>query len=183
MVIALDAGRPDDQSSFGARNDIHRIARVQQPQHAMQFDLGRMQTDDLAANTAQPWPIALGAHTAAIHDDSGIGELAIRDECFPVALNLVLAESYGDSLQQCAIVYLRFTSDIKRSGKSRRQGRFQFIKFSTCDVFEVSLRVSRGEHSLDANCLPGILAVPEQEGSVVAIENRGRQFSQPLRPH
>jgi hypothetical protein len=137
----------------------------------MQFDLGRMQTDDFAANTAQLGPIALGAHAAAVHSDSGIGEIAIRDKRFPMALNLVLFEGYGNRLQQCAIVYLRFAGNIERSGKPRRQGRFQFIKFSTCDVFEVSLRVARGEHPLDANCLSSIFAVPKQQGSVGTLEN------------
>jgi hypothetical protein len=78
----------------------------------MEFDLGRMETDDLATNATQLRPNASGAHAAAVHDDSGDRELAIRNKCFPVALNPVLAESYGNRLQQRTIVYLRFTSDI-----------------------------------------------------------------------
>jgi hypothetical protein len=134
---------------------------MQKPQHALQYDLGRIQTDDLPANTPQLWPTALGAHAAAIYDNSGIGDCAIRDKCFPVALDFVLCESYGNRLQQSAIVYLRFTSDIERSGKSRPQGGFQFAEFSTFDAFEASLRIARGEHPMDANCLSSIFAVPE----------------------
>ena len=46
-----------------------------------------METDDLAANTAQLWPTVLGAHATTIYDNSGIGEHAIRDKCFSVALD------------------------------------------------------------------------------------------------
>src|SRR6202790_4577109 len=141
-----------------------------------------MAAGHLAPNPAQLRPIAPGAHATAIYDKSGIGELGIRDKCFPVALNLVLTESHSDRLQQCAIVHLRFTSDIERSGKPCPQGSFQFTEFRTFDVFEVPLRVARSKHLLDANCLSGIFAVPEQQTSIVPIKHRHWQLSQPLRP-
>jgi hypothetical protein len=44
------------------------------------------------------------------------------------------------------------------------------------------LRVLRSDLPLCANGFSGILAMPEQEGSIVTIKYRLRKFSQPLRP-
>jgi len=46
-IFALDAGCADDEPSFRARNDVYGVARMQKPQHVMQFDLGRVQAHDL----------------------------------------------------------------------------------------------------------------------------------------
>src|SRR5260370_40421253 len=53
---------------------------------------------------------------------------------------------------------------------------------SRIDVNQMRLRVARGEQSLKAMCLACILAMPEQESSVIAIEDRLWQFGEPLRP-
>jgi len=52
-VVALDAGCADDQPSVRARNDVDRAARMQQPQCVVQFDVGRLQPQNLPANAAE----------------------------------------------------------------------------------------------------------------------------------
>jgi hypothetical protein len=78
----------------------------------MQFDLGRVQTHDLAADASEPRQIALSARAAAIHHESRIGERAICDESLPMTLDARFFESDGDRLQEFAIVDLRFISDV-----------------------------------------------------------------------
>jgi hypothetical protein len=50
-------------------------------------DVRGMETHNLPPNAAQLRPIALSAHTAAIHDDFRIGANTIRDKRLPVALD------------------------------------------------------------------------------------------------
>ena len=64
---------PTTNSSFRAGNDVYRVARMQKPQHVMQFDLGRVQTHDLAANATELRPIALSARATTIDHDSRSG--------------------------------------------------------------------------------------------------------------
>jgi len=92
-IIALDTGCPDDQPSFSTRNDVYAIARVHEPQHVAQFDIGGIKTHDLSANTAQLWPIPFCSYAAAIHHDPRIGQGTIHYECFPMAFDLAFHET------------------------------------------------------------------------------------------
>src|SRR5216684_8855059 len=96
MIVALDAGCPDDKSSFRARSDVYGVARVQQPQHVMQFQFGRVEAHNLPTHASELRPIALGAHATAIHNYSSIGELTSRNECLPMTLDTSFLESDGN---------------------------------------------------------------------------------------
>src|SRR5258707_13255502 len=113
MIVALDAGCPDDKSSFRARSDVYRVARVQQPQHVMQFQFGRVEAHNLPTDASELRPIALGSHATAIHNYSSIGgELTSRNECLPMTLDTSFLESDGNRLEECAIIHLGITWKI-----------------------------------------------------------------------
>ena len=92
-IIALDAGSADDQASFGAGDNVYGVARMQEPQHVLELDIGRMEAHYLAANAAEVVPVVLSTHAAAIHDDSGAGKCVIRDERVPVSFDTGFFES------------------------------------------------------------------------------------------
>jgi len=50
------------------------------------------------------------------------------------------------------------------------------------DALDISVSVARAEYPLDAKGLCDIVTLPEQQGSVIRIEDRNRQLSQPLWP-
>src|ERR1700676_985347 len=92
-IITLDAGSADDQASFGAGDNVYRVAGMQEPHHVPEFDIGRMEAHDLAANAAEVAPVMLSTHAAAIHDDSGVGKCVVRDKLVPVAFDTGFFES------------------------------------------------------------------------------------------
>src|SRR5450432_122684 len=97
----------------------------------MQFDLGRMEANNLPANAPQLWPNPFGAHAAAIHDNSGNGECTICNECLPMTLDPRFFESHGNRFQECAIVHLSFARNMQSLGESRPKGGFQFVDSRT----------------------------------------------------
>jgi hypothetical protein len=135
---------------------------MQQPQHVMEFDFGRMEAHSLAANAPEVRPVAPGAHATAIHDESGRRERLIGNHRFPVALDAGVFESERNRHQEFSIVQLRFAGKIQSVLESWPQGGFQFADSRTVDARDVRMRATRGKHPLDANGLSRILAVPDQ---------------------
>src|SRR5580692_11526214 len=139
-----------------------------------------METNDFSANATELWPTGLGAYATAIDDNSGIEECDVFNESLPVTLHSCFCQGDGHRLQEGAIIYLRFIGDIQSFGKACAEGRFEFGRSRTVDLFD--LRLLRSELSLCANGFSGVLAMPEQEGSIVTEKDGHRQFSQPSRP-
>src|SRR5258707_11110590 len=160
-IFALDAGCADDESSFRARNDVYGVARMQKPQHVMQFDLGRVQAHDLPTDAPELWPIVLGTHAAAIHNNSGIRGCVIFNESFPVTLDSRIFESDGNRFQECAIVHLCFAGNIQSFGEACPKDGFKFTECAF-EVLHMRLRLPRGKYSLRAAGFSTILAVPQQ---------------------
>jgi hypothetical protein len=115
---------------------------MQQPQHMMQFDLGCMDAHDLTANASEVWPILLGAHAAAVHNNSGFGELTRRNERLPMTLDTSFLESDGDRLEERAIIHLGISGKRQSLGKSFSKGGFHFTNVFAVDGSDTSLRVS-----------------------------------------
>jgi hypothetical protein len=141
-VIALDAGDSDNELALGARHHIHRIARMQQPQHVTQLDLGCVEAHDLAANTAKLRPVALGAHTATVHDDICIRQCGIGDHCVPVARDLRRVQCVGNGLQQLAVIDLRFPGQIERMRNAQIESWFQGTLTIRIDSIQLRFRVA-----------------------------------------
>src|SRR5258705_13918578 len=112
MIVALDAGCPDNKSTFCARSDVYGVARVQQPQHVVQFQFGRVEAHNLPTDASELRPIAFGAHATAVHDCSSIGELTSGNECLPMTLDTSFLKSDGNRLKECAIIHLGITWKI-----------------------------------------------------------------------
>jgi len=182
VVIAFDAGGPDDQSPIRARNDVYGVAPMQQPQHVMEFDVRRMEAHNLTANAPEVRPVAPGAHATAIHDESGSRERLVGNDRVPMALDFGIFERESNRHQEFAIVQLRIAGKIQSVLESCPQGGFQFADSRTFDARDVRMRATQGKHPLDAKGLSRILAVPDQQGAVITIEDRPRQLRQPLWP-
>src|SRR5467141_3814964 len=148
----------------------------------MEFDFGRLQPHNRTANTPELWPISSRAHAATIHNNSGIGERTVDDKSLPVTLDMCLLYSKGGRPQECAIVHLRLFGNIQGARKSCPKSGFPFRDSRRVETLETGVGVPGGQHSLGADGFPGILAVPQQDGSAVAVEDLNRQLSQPERP-
>ena len=122
ILVAPTTSRPS-----ATRNDVYGITRVQQPQHVAQFDIGGMQTHNLSANAAQFRPIVFCPHSAAIHDDAGIGPRVISHACSPVAFDLIFRESQRNRVQQRTIVYPRFAGNMERPGERCSQSGLKVV--------------------------------------------------------
>jgi hypothetical protein len=112
-IITLDAGSADDQAPFGAGDNVYRVARMQEPQYVVKFDIGRMEARNLSANPAEVVPVILRTHAAAIDDDSSVGKCLVRDERVPVALDVGFFESQGNGFEEFPIVDLRFSGNVR----------------------------------------------------------------------
>src|SRR5260370_33628802 len=152
---------------------------MQEPQHVAKFDLRRMEADELWGNARERRSIACRAHATAIANNSCIEECAVLNESFPVRLDSCFCQGDGNRLQEGAIIQLRFIRNVQSLGKACAKGRFEFARSRTVDLFDRQLL--RSELSLCANGFSGVFAMPEQEGSIVAIKDWLRQFSQPSR--
>src|SRR5712691_265393 len=145
---------------------------MQEPQHVTKFDLRRMETHDLSANATELRPIAFRAHATAIDNNSRIEGCAVLNESLPVRLDSCFCQGDGHRLQERAIIYLSFIRNVQSFGKACAEGRFEFARSRTGDLFDQQLL--RNDLSLCANGFCRSLAMPDQESSIFTIEDRHR---------
>ena len=65
-VFGLDLGRTDHKHVIGLGCNVERVTRVDQAHWAVQRDLGRVDSNDLTAYSAQTGPVGAPAQTTAV---------------------------------------------------------------------------------------------------------------------
>ena len=149
----------DDQVSFRAGNNVYGVARMQKPQHVMEFDLGRMEAHNFSANTPELPPILFAPMPRQSTTIPASGSRFLPE--IPNDTPRPLLRERWQPLPRIRDCRLTLPQEYITPGKIVFPGQVPSLQLRTFQTFKADC--AKRSISFAHGGLSGILAMPEQD--------------------